>query len=229
MKLDERATKMLRRPFTAAAVKWRADAKKPDARGRVRCLVYLDASLVRERLDQVDPGWAASYVALGSTGGDPLGVNLHVPIECSLVVGGIMRIGVGQTATKNVTGSLIKAAYSDALKRAALEFGVGAYLRALGTFDVGDGGFWLYRSGPKAGKVGGLTPAGAKELRAAYAKRIDLKVIAERFGEPVDYGDLEDDNASATPESDDDDGQAEAKPVLHAKPTRRMAKPTRDV
>jgi hypothetical protein len=201
MGIDLATSKLLKRPFTANAVKWRADSKKPDNRGRVRCLVYLDASLVRERLDQVDLEWAAEYHDLGSSGSDPLGVKLHVPTECKLVVCGVMRSGVGQTATTQITGSLIKAARSDALKRAALEFGVGAYLRALKTFDVAQGGFWLRQGGPKAGQVGGLTRDGVKALRADYAKMIDHPMLTERFGAAVEYGDLEDDDRSATPEA----------------------------
>lgn len=184
----------LRRPYTPESVKFRP-ADKPDRRGSVRCLPYLDASLVRERLNDVDPDWFATYEFIGKTPSDPVGLAQYIPIVCRLSLNGIMREAVGQGTGSGANANAVKAAQSDALKRAALEFGVGAYLRALRTFSVDEKGYWTRGNG----KVGGLTTIGTRDLRKQYTKWITHDLFVERFGEPTEYGHLADDERSVVP------------------------------
>lgn len=83
-------------------------------REKTRGLVvpYIDARAVMDRLDKVvgPGGWSDSYTPLD--GG---------AVRCSLRIGKAIKEDVGQ-------GDDAKAAFSDALKRAAVKFGVGRHL-----------------------------------------------------------------------------------------------------
>lgn len=172
--------KHLRRPFTPEAVKFRIDGKPKN--GKVRCLTYIDSRLASERLTEVDPDWRAVYHFPISGPGD-LGMGQNLPVVCSLAVKGVVREGAGQRGNGTVDDKHFKSAVSDALKRAAVDFGVGAYLYTLGnTFlTVGD-----HTDGQ--GKY--INAKGQKYLREQYKKAISAKSFVERFGEPVDYGDV---------------------------------------
>lgn len=183
---DDAILKHLRRPFTAGAVKFRADGK-PDVRKRVRCLTYIDSRLASERLTEVDPGWEASYSFAAATPADPVGLSYNVPVVCRLTVLGVTREGVGQIASSSLDDKYAKAAFSDALKRAAVDFGIGAYLYTMGNTAVDEKGYWINAKG----NVGGLTADGLRQLRSQYSKHIGSKEFVSRFGEPVDYGDVE--------------------------------------
>lgn len=185
----------LKRPYTPEAVKWRADQKTPDAAGNCRCLVYLDSGLVRERLSDVDPSWSAYYRFMHASASDPIGHGLYAPTMCELKVKGITRIDIGTIQSIKPSPTTAKAAISDALKRAAVNFGIGAYLRAMPVFKVDSKGYWKKGSGD----VGGLTPDGVKQLRQQYTKIVTHKLFVERWGEPIDYGDVADDERSSQP------------------------------
>jgi hypothetical protein len=103
----------LRRPFTPEAVKWKLQsswaAGSSNAGGIV--IPYIDARLVVERLNAVVPGlWTADFKTWGQKA-----------TMCELTIDGITRRDVG---TGGVTEPE-KAIISDALKRAAVHFGVG--------------------------------------------------------------------------------------------------------
>jgi hypothetical protein len=201
MALTPEQVRELRRPFTPQAVGFRVDQKFPS--DSVRCLVYIDSRLAKERLNDVDPNWTASYEFLGGTQSDPLGIQLFTPIACNLTVCGVTRVGIGQAATKSASGNLIKSAQSDALKRACVEFGVGAYLYALKSFTVDRKGY--YTGKDKDGKevVKGLTRDGTLQLRRDYTKWTQHTMFVDRFGLPTDYGTLEDDTRGHTTTDDD--------------------------
>ena len=168
----------LRAPFTVAAVKFRP-LEKPNDRGVVGCLVYIDARLAAERLSFADPAWSSSYEVLA-------GPQHHMPVVCKLTVCGVTREGVGQNASPQMDDKHAKMAFSDALKRAAVEFGVGASLYAMPRFTVETGGYWVKSNG----KVGGLTAAGIRNLRAAYTRALADKEFIARYGEAIDHGDM---------------------------------------
>lgn len=117
------AARELRRPFTPEAVKWKIQTLlgqekkdgKPDPKTAKGGLIvgYIDARLVIERLNLVCPQlWSHEFVSVAQ--------GLLV---CKLTVDGITREDVGQGAGK--------ALWSDALKRAGVQFGVGVSLYAM--------------------------------------------------------------------------------------------------
>lgn len=187
---------LLRRPYHTNAVKW-LPIGKLTANG-VNMMPHIDASLVIERLSDVDPGWSEDTVPMlaGNDTNDPFGLAHQSPWRCTLTVKGTTRHGVGQldAMSSKPDGKHLKAGESDALKRAALKFGVGAYLRAIPLT-------WLPRQhGGKDtvkeynGKFTGLTPTGKAVLRAQYEKIVQHASFVEHYGAMIDYGDMADDS-----------------------------------
>lgn len=91
---------------------------------RALALWYIDARHVMDRLDEtlgID-GWRDEYTVL--EGGQ------EVECRLSLKIGGvwITKADVGGESEQPDGGDRMKAAYSDALKRAAVKFGVGRFL-----------------------------------------------------------------------------------------------------
>jgi hypothetical protein len=94
-------------------------------------VAYVDARMVMDRLDEaVGPaGWTDEYRILSDretkTEAGPIRT---LEVECSLTLfledTGITKRDVGE-------GDTLKAAYSDAFKRAAVKFGIGRYLYSL--------------------------------------------------------------------------------------------------
>jgi hypothetical protein len=126
----------LEAPFEAAEVKWKPGAVKGE---RALAMVYIDARAVMDRLDDVFgvDGWQDSYHALGIDGA----------VQCTLSVrmggteqagdpafgpmpgsGWVAKTDVGGPSEQPDGGDRMKAAYSDAIKRAAVKFGIGRYL-----------------------------------------------------------------------------------------------------
>lgn len=119
----------LAKPFPYHAHKWRVMNVSKSGKGSVA--FYVDARDVMDRLDAVaGPGnWKDSYHVIHMEGG-------HWHVQCSLNVGGVTKSDVG-------TGDDSKDAFSDALKRAAVKFGVFRYGYALETKSVNFGWFPL--------------------------------------------------------------------------------------
>ena len=118
----------LSEPFPSADISWRAAPVSGQDYGRA--LPFLDARNVQDRLDEVlgINGWRDEYVEVTS------GAKV-VAVRCKLsayVEGN--WVTKEDAAPMDLTSSLelgVKGAYSDALKRAAVKFGVGRYLYAL--------------------------------------------------------------------------------------------------
>lgn len=93
---------------------------------RALAMFYIDARLVQDRLDSVMgiAGWKTEYVQVGTHS-----------YECrlSLLLDGawVTKADVGSTSEQPDEGDRTKAAYSDAIKRAAVAFGIGRYLYRL--------------------------------------------------------------------------------------------------
>jgi hypothetical protein len=119
----EAITAALAEPFEPREVKF-----KPQMVKNNRCLAmpYIDARLVQDRLDDVlgVENWQDEYLPLPEGG-----------VMCTLRVnfGGewIRKTDVGSPSEQPDTGDRLKAAFSDALKRAAVKFGIGRYLYRL--------------------------------------------------------------------------------------------------
>lgn len=110
----------LSRPFHPADVHFKPLVVKGN---RALAVAYIDARMVMERLDAVVgvECWADNYHMIPEGG-----------VECrlSVLIAGqwITKTDVGAPSEQPDPGDKLKAAYSDALKRAAVKFGVGRYL-----------------------------------------------------------------------------------------------------
>ncbi len=111
----------LARPFDAAEIKFKPGATSG---GRALAMPYVDARVVQDRLDEVlgVMGWQDSYERLPD---GAVVCRLQIRID-----GGewITKTDVGGESEQPDGGDRTKAAFSDALKRAAVKFGVGRYL-----------------------------------------------------------------------------------------------------
>jgi hypothetical protein len=137
-------------PFPVEAVRWRADSDGREYQGKTlaRCVCYVDARDVADRLDQVVgiEGWSFS-VSVAQVG------RVFVA-HGVLTIGGVAKGDIGEDETA-------KGAASDALKRCAVLFGVARYLYAVGA---------AYGEVTQRGKVWTITDAGLAKLRAKLAR-----------------------------------------------------------
>jgi hypothetical protein len=144
------ALTQLAAPFPVEVVSWRLDSEGREYQGRMlaRAVCYIDARDVQERLDQVlgGEGWAFAvsmvpcakgYAAIGT-----------------LTIAGISKSDAGEDET-------VKGAVSDALKRAAVQWGIGRYLYTVGA---------CFAEVEQKGKEWRITQAGLEKLRGKLPK-----------------------------------------------------------
>ena len=116
-------TNALAAPFEPTEVKFKPQSVKGN---RALALAYLDCRVVQDRLDEVCgvEGWMDEYHLL------PDG---SVMCKLQLNLGGnwVTKSDVGSMSEQPDGGDRMKAAFSDALKRAAVKFGIGRYLYRL--------------------------------------------------------------------------------------------------
>ena len=116
-------TNALAAPFEPGEVKFKPQTVKGN---RALALAYLDCRVVQDRLDEVlgVEGWMDEYHLL------PDG---SVMCKLQLNLGGnwVTKSDVGSMSEQPDGGDRMKAAFSDALKRAAVKFGIGRYLYRL--------------------------------------------------------------------------------------------------
>lgn len=102
--------------------KKKVDGKYP-AGTRAQMLAYIDARAVMDRLDAVvgPEDWEDHYLLI-----DPA----TLAVQCSLTVCGVTKCDIGypNDARDGAEKEPLKAAYSDAFKRAAVKFGIGRFL-----------------------------------------------------------------------------------------------------
>jgi hypothetical protein len=179
----------LRRPFTPAAVKFKVQATW-DGGGLI--VAYIDARLAVERLNLIVPHlWHDEYEPLGGK---------H--LVCRLTVDGITRQDIGEGQGKGL--------YSDALKRAAVKFGVGVSLYATPSLvlKVATGDLKEAKQDKLA-----LTDKGDATCRSRYRVWLEQHGAAA-FGEPLDHGDVE--GAQGDTEVDQAPASTETVPRLSA-------------
>ena len=113
----------LAEPFETADVKFKPQSVKNN---RALAMAYIDARAVQDRLDDVlgVENWQDEY-AVQADG--------SVVCKLSVRIGGewIAKMDVGSPSEQPDSGDRLKAAFSDALKRAAVKLGVGRYLYRL--------------------------------------------------------------------------------------------------
>lgn len=153
----------LRRPFPAEAVGFKVQANPKSDTGNALIVAFVDARAVTERLNEVvGLDWEDAYRHEG--GG----------IVCSLTVKGVTREDVGYGEGTDEMG--VKGAYSDALKRAAVRFGIGSSLYAL------DRCFVPAKDLKQLGRTWVIPRATEAKLRDGYEEQLERM----GFGEPFD-------------------------------------------
>jgi hypothetical protein len=169
----------LRRPPSAAAVRFKVQNAAEEA-GQIAA--YVDARFVYDRLDLVcGERWWSRFGPLPRALMPPRAHGDGEPpplyVRCRLTVFGVTREDVGE-------GSDPKAAFSDAVKRAAVHFGVGRVLYAMRApwLRAGDGDGELRRDG-RGVLVDERTEAWC---RAKYERWLEARGV-EQFGEPLDH------------------------------------------
>lgn len=110
----------LAEPFAVESVKFKPQAVKNN---RCMAIAYIDARLVEDRLDEVVgvDGWKDDYTFL------PDG-NVMCLLSVRFGEEWVQKCDVGGPSDQPDGGDRLKAAFSDALKRAAVKFGIGRYL-----------------------------------------------------------------------------------------------------
>jgi hypothetical protein len=195
MDLTSEVLEQLGRPFTVAAIRFKP-LTNPDRASKVLVAFYVDARLVAARLnDVVGPGrWSESYSTLFAASAPQMYAALHYPVQCKLTVCGIDKTDVGCYQSTKADDLAVKAAYSDAFKRAAVKHQVGAFLYAIPKVKVKcktwtpDGS-----DKPKFDSYEG----GDTAVRAIYQRWLENTNV-NVFGEPLDHGDRLADDAEAT-------------------------------
>lgn len=175
----------LRRPPSPAAVQFKIQNAVEDA---AQVAAYIDARLVFDRLDHVcGERWSATFEALPQALIPPpvdRNGELREPrplyVRCRLTLYGVAREDVGE-------GQDPKAAFSDAVKRAAVHFGVGRVLYAmrLPWLLEGEADSELRRN--RKGKLV-LDRRTETWCREMYERWLSQRGVGQ-FGEPLDHGD----------------------------------------
>lgn len=177
------ATPLLRLPFTPEAIKFKVQTVWPkDEPHSALVVAYIDVRLVIERLNAVCPDlWHAEYVPAPD----------EKFLICKLTIDGVTRADVGESHK-----GFSKDLWSDALKRAAVQFGIGVSVYALPQITLKKDQPHLERRevwDAKASKKKPtlvLTEIGHTKLREGYSRWLDEH--AHRFGgAPLDHGDVE--------------------------------------
>jgi hypothetical protein len=186
MKTNE-VLKALAAPFATDEIRWKAQAVKGD---RALAVAYIDARAVMDRLDEVcGLNWSDGFDVLPN---GSVVCRLQVTIDGQTIV----KTDVGSPSDQPDEGDKVKAAFSDALKRAAIKFGVGRYLYRLPKL-------WIAYDAPKKALMSQpqlpqwalpatnsvdtaqpISETHAKELQArlAAAPRIDARKFLAAFG-----------------------------------------------
>jgi hypothetical protein len=116
-------TQALAAPFDPAVVKFKPAVIQGN---RALALAYVDARVIQDRLDEVlgVENWQDAYDSL-SDGSVVCRLRLRLGDQW------VTKVDVGSPSEQPDEHDRVKAAFSDALKRAAVKFGIGRYLYRL--------------------------------------------------------------------------------------------------
>ena len=122
-KMEDAVQGLLADPFEPAEVKWKPQTVRND---KALAVAYIDARAVMDRLDEVmgTSNWRDRYQDLGD-GAVSCRLSLRFGSEW------VTKEDVGGQSEQPDEHDRHKAAFSDALKRAAVKFGIGRYLYRL--------------------------------------------------------------------------------------------------
>ena len=196
------AAALLRRPFAAGAIGFRAMMKvayNDNPVGGAHVAAYLGAQSVLQRLNAVVPGrWRMEFKLLPASAGASrrymtcrLGITLPVRDrghDVEAVYEDVGELEIGSPAG-------LKALYSDARKRAAVAAGIGAYLYTslrptVLPLGVEDRQVQVICR-PGADDLLVIPPATEKWLRDEYAKQVSTDVARRDLGEVLAHGEPE--------------------------------------
>jgi hypothetical protein len=123
MKDAREIQRALSAPFPPSVLGWKPQSVKGD---RALACAFIDARDVMDRLDEVlgVENWEDSYTVLA---GGSVACRLTVRVGPAMIT----KEDVGSPSDQPDAGDKLKAAYSDALKRAAVKYGIGRYLYSL--------------------------------------------------------------------------------------------------
>lgn len=191
--LSDRVTRELRRPFSSDAIEYRP-LGRAGRDSKVAVIFYIDSRLVVARLNQVAgaANWMDAY--------EPLlrheAPTQFYPVECRLTVYGVTKVDVGGDRHNEPSEHAWKGAYSDALKRAAVKFGVGAFLYSIPRIRVGADVDKADSDDPKRWRTLGVSREGRAAAEAAYQRWLANEQL-NPFGPALD--------ADPYPKGDDND------------------------
>lgn len=122
MNLTAEIVNKLRQPFALEHIRWKIQTNPKEGQEHGVVVVFVDARTIAAHLDDVVPGqWSTDYTL------PPITVGLPA-LECRLTVCGVTRCDVGTVAPSKTADADTKDLYSDAFKRAAVQYGIGAFL-----------------------------------------------------------------------------------------------------
>lgn len=151
----------LRAPFDPDDVDFRVQGKA-NAEGKAQVVTYIDARCVQDRLDEVVCGaWSFTWEPVTLAGSE-----LHV-VKGRLTIHGVTREDVGTASNFEAS----KGAVSDALKRAAVSFGIGRYLYAIPSE-------WVPVKGDR------ILPSTRAQLRAKLPRPDGTPAVAQPASQP---------------------------------------------
>lgn len=121
--MTEPLTTALAAPFSPTEVKFKPQSVKGN---RALALAYIDCRVIQDRLDDVlgVENWMDEYEILADG-------SVMCRLKLKLYGDWVTKSDVGSPSEQPDGGDRLKAAFSDALKRAAVKFGIGRYLYRL--------------------------------------------------------------------------------------------------
>lgn len=115
--LSNKDLEILKKPFADDKVGVRIQQVSKTG-SKASLILYAEHTAVADRIEEVDPSWQFNILDEKIYGTEP---NQLMTVRASLQMKDVRRENIGE-------GSTPKAAYSDALKRCAMLFGIGRYL-----------------------------------------------------------------------------------------------------
>ncbi len=121
----QRIREALAEPFEEMELHHKSQTLSKDGNSAL-AITYVDARVIQDRLDHVlgVENWQDSYKVLEDG-------NVVCRLQLKLGDSWVTKVDVGSPGSQGEDGDKRKAAFSDALKRAAVKFGVGRYLYRL--------------------------------------------------------------------------------------------------